>query len=248
MFIKFSAVSDPPRSAPGDATRDAPAVNRSRQRVRGADKQPRGPRGRDVTPHPSRPLRQPCLRNTRFVAKRLSGSADLVLTARVTSIPLSEAGVPRPAVDATVHARNAPLLWNSAVAHFTLRYVVPARSPCSSLDCAKSLQGEAPCGSAVHGKVAEISPAPLPSPSLTPSGPKPPSSLGAPTPGPLPHGRQGGQGRIDDITGKGLRTAVALGTASCLLSSPPESATAPPWILGAVSLDLQHVERRLVSV
>ncbi len=27
-------------------------------------------------------------------------------------------------------------------------------------------------------------------------------------------GRQGGQGRIDDITGKGLRTAVALSTAS----------------------------------
>ncbi len=31
-----------------------------------------------------------------------------------------------------------------------------------------------------------------------------------------PQTRQGGQGRIDDITGKGLRTAVALSTASCL--------------------------------
>ena len=57
-----------------------------------------------------------------------------------------------------------------------------ARSPSLS-DCAKSLQGEAPCGSAVYGKVDEMSPAPLPG--------------------------------IDNITGKGLRTAVALSTASC---------------------------------
>ena len=33
------------------------------------------------------------------------------------------------------------------------------------LCCAKSLQGEAPCGNAVHGKVDEMSPAPSP---LTP--------------------------------------------------------------------------------
>ncbi len=44
--------------------------------------------------------------------------------------------------------------------------------------------GQAPCGSAVYGKVDEMSPAPLPG--------------------------------IDNITGKGLRTAVALSTASCL--------------------------------
>ena len=31
-------------------------------------------------------------------------------------------------------------------------------------DCAKSLQGEAPCGNAVYGKVDEMSPAPSPSP------------------------------------------------------------------------------------
>ncbi len=34
-------------------------------------------------------------------------------------------------------------------------------------DCAKSLQGEAPCGGAVNGKVDEMSPAPSPSPALS---------------------------------------------------------------------------------
>ncbi len=45
------------------------------------------------------------------------------------------------------------------------------------------------------------------------NGPQP-TQLDLPLPDP-PYGRQGGQGRIDDITGKGLRTAVALSTASC---------------------------------
>ncbi len=80
--------------------------------------------------------------------------------------------------------------------------------------CAKSLQGEAPCGSAMYGKVGEMSPAPsTPSPSPTPlplSQPLPPAW----TPS---WGRQGGQGRINGITGKGLRTAVALSNASCFL-------------------------------
>ncbi len=35
------------------------------------------------------------------------------------------------------------------------------------LNCAKSFQGEAPCGSAVYGKVDEMSPAP---PAWTPPG------------------------------------------------------------------------------
>ncbi len=64
----------------------------------------------------------------------------------------------------------------------------------------------------VHGKVAEMSPAlSLPTPLPLPN-PLPPN----PTPDPLPHRRQGGQGGIGDITGKGFRTAVALSTASCL--------------------------------
>ena len=64
-----------------------------------------------------------------------------------------------------------------------------------------------------YGKVDEMSHAPLPLPLPLPD-PPPPAR---------PHthththtrGRQGGQGRIDDITGKGLRTAVALSTACC---------------------------------
>ena len=48
-------------------------------------------------------------------------------------------------------------------------------------------------------------PSPTPSPLWTPS----------PTWTPPPQGRHGGQGRIYDITSKGLRTAVALSTASC---------------------------------
>ncbi len=39
-----------------------------------------------------------------------------------------------------------------------------AHTRCSVRYCAKSLQGEAPCGSAVYGKVDEMSPAPLPPP------------------------------------------------------------------------------------
>ncbi len=38
-------------------------------------------------------------------------------------------------------------------------------------------------------------------------------------------GRQGGQERIDDITGKGLLTAVALSTASCSVQAPPALTT-----------------------
>ncbi len=49
--------------------------------------------------------------------------------------------------------------------------------------------GQAPCGSVVYGKVDEMSPA---APGLDP----PP---GTPPP-PMTCGRQGGQGRIDDIT------------------------------------------------
>ncbi len=69
--------------------------------------------------------------------------------------------------------------------------------------CTKSLQGEAPCGSAVYGKVDEMSPAPSPSPNplhlpnppaLTPLQLDPPMNS-------MTGGRQGGQGRIDDITG-----------------------------------------------
>ncbi len=79
-------------------------------------------------------------------------------------------------------------------------------------NCAKSLQGEAPCGSAVYGKVDEMSPAPLPDPSPR----TPPPSCG----------RHGGQGEIGDITSKGLRTAVALSTAAYFLAVlVPEAVT-----------------------
>ncbi len=53
----------------------------------------------------------------------------------------------------------------------------------SMTDCAKSLQGEARCGSAVYGKVDEMSPAPLPlpqPPSLLPPVPGPPLWLDPP--------------------------------------------------------------------
>ncbi len=46
-------------------------------------------------------------------------------------------------------------------------------------------------------------------PTPSPANPPPPPT------NPLCNQRQGGQGRIDDITSKGLRTAVALSTASC---------------------------------
>ncbi len=55
-------------------------------------------------------------------------------------------------------------------------------------------------------------PSPTPPPTLNPPYPQTPP----PYPRPPPCRRQGGQGRIGDITGKGLRTAVALSTASCL--------------------------------
>ncbi len=49
-----------------------------------------------------------------------------------------------------------------------------------------------------------------------PPSPNPPPPAWTPPPmDSMTSGRQGGQGRIDDITGKGLRTAVALSTASC---------------------------------
>ncbi len=60
-------------------------------------------------------------------------------------------------------------------------------------------------------------PTPLPLPNPLPL-PRPPAQTPYPwTPcrPPCRQGRQGGQGRIDDITGKGLRAAVALSTASC---------------------------------
>ncbi len=64
---------------------------------------------------------------------------------------------------------------------------------------------------------------PMEPPLARPPQPNPPPHGQTLTHGPpLPpdlRGRQGGQGRIDDITGKGLRTAVALSTASCLIGS-----------------------------
>ena len=71
-------------------------------------------------------------------------------------------------------------------------------------NCAKSLQAEAPCGSAVHGSWTEMSPAPplpLPDPSpLLEAGPPPPLEAGGRTPpvDSMTGGRQGGQGRIDE--------------------------------------------------
>ncbi len=59
---------------------------------------------------------------------------------------------------------------------------------------------------------------PHPPPPSQPPTPEPPSP-GLPLP-PDPCGRQGGKGRICDIAGKGLRTAVVLSTASC-----PDSGT-----------------------
>ncbi len=81
----------------------------------------------------------------------------------------------------------------------------PAR-PVTRCVCysAKSLQGEAPCGSAVYGNWTEMSPAPLPparppSPHWTPlplpDSPPPPLDL---PPDSMTGGRQGGQGRIDE--------------------------------------------------
>ncbi len=63
-------------------------------------------------------------------------------------------------------------------------------------------------------------PSPLnPSPPPNPPWPDPPPMPGPPPPADsMTGGRQGGQGRIDDFTRKGLRTAVALSTASCLMS------------------------------
>ncbi len=71
-----------------------------------------------------------------------------------------------------------------------------------------------------NDKVDEMSPAPPPNPPplLNPL-PQPP----CPGPPGSPHRRQGGQGRIGDITSKGLRTAVALSTAACSDSCCPSS-------------------------
>ncbi len=101
--------------------------------------------------------------------------------------------------------------WTSARCHVTssTRVSLPRDAPNLSrrFCCAKSLWGEAPCGSAVY--MARWMKCPLPPSPLNPPDPLLPQT-------PL-CGRQGGQGRIDDITGKGLRTAVALSTASCFL-------------------------------
>ncbi len=59
---------------------------------------------------------------------------------------------------------------------------------------------------------------PCPLPLNQPAPAQPPDPPRAPP----PCGRQGGQGRIDDITSKGLRTAVALSTASCFLFAAPD--------------------------
>ena len=74
------------------------------------------------------------------------------------------------------------------------------------LCCKKSLKGEAPCGSAIQGKVNKMSPAPsplTPSPSPSPN-PLPPAQIPlwlVPPMDSMTGGRQGGQERIDDITG-----------------------------------------------
>ncbi len=73
--------------------------------------------------------------------------------------------------------------------------------------------GQAPCGSAVYGRVDEMSPAPSPFPLPLPLAWTPPMDLRICVC--MTYGRLG-QGRIDNITGKGLRTAVALSTASCI--------------------------------
>ena len=54
-----------------------------------------------------------------------------------------------------------------------VRYGRAMLEPDSSRDCAKSLQGEAPCGGAVYGKVDEMSPTPSPRPP-SPSSCQPP--------------------------------------------------------------------------
>ncbi len=80
-----------------------------------------------------------------------------------------------------------------------------------------------------------LNPPPLPNP---PDPAQTPLPLDPPAPEPSCHGRQGGQGRIDDITGKGLHTAVALSTASCSLRPLPFSST------GLVCItDFPHVFR-----
>ncbi len=65
----------------------------------------------------------------------------------------------------------------------------------------------------IYGKVDKMTP--VPSPSTPPPQPPPlPPDPPAPDPPPADSMTCVGQGRIDDITGKGLRTAVALSTAS----------------------------------
>ncbi len=60
---------------------------------------------------------------------------------------------------------------NSCQTHKNLHNARQRRE--STLDCAKSLQGEAPCGSGVYGKVDEMSPAPSPAPLPRPPIPAP---------------------------------------------------------------------------
>ncbi len=91
---------------------------------------------------------------------------------------------------------------NGSSGHF-LRPLCPIEY-FTNCNCAKSLQGEAPCGSAVYGKVDEMSPAPLPltqPPPLPPNPPPPPPTPPLPLPDP-PQRRQGRQGRIDNIIGR----------------------------------------------
>ncbi len=82
---------------------------------------------------------------------------------------------------------------------------------------------------------------PCPLPPNPPPHPLPPHPLPLDPPalGPHPCRKQGGQGRIDDITGKGLRTAVALSTASCLFSISQGALYLISWI----RLD-RHRQRR----
>ncbi len=67
----------------------------------------------------------------------------------------------------------------------------------SEHDCANSLWGETLCGNAVHGRLDEMSPAPLARP---PPHSQTPRSQNSPPPmdTSMTGGRQGGQGRIDE--------------------------------------------------
>ncbi len=130
--------------------------------------------------------------------------------------------------------------WNSTSWSTRLRRSLGASfcqlpaSNCNCTDCAKSLQGEAPCGSTVYGSWMEISPAPPPNPHPPPPTPSPyptpapPTWLDPPMAGPPLDSMIGGKTRRTRKNWwirknwwhyrcrKGLCTGGALSTASCL--------------------------------